>query len=128
MRRFEWFGGLGPQLGFGFGFGFEFGLRRERGAAAKVLAKTSDIPEGGGKIFSDQDVVVTQPTAGEFKAFSATCTHQGCMVSEVSGGLIRCPCHGSLYSVANGAVKGGPAPRPLPAEKITVANGSISLA
>ena len=73
-------------------------------------------------------MVVTQPSAGEFKAFSATCTHEGCLVSDVSGGLIRCPCHGSLYSVVDGAVRGGPAPRPLPAEKIKVVDGSISLA
>ncbi len=38
--------------------------------------KTSDIPVGGGKIYADQDVVVTQPTAGQFKAFSSTCTHR----------------------------------------------------
>ncbi|WP_329458881.1 Rieske (2Fe-2S) protein [Streptomyces sp. NBC_01497] len=93
-----------------------------------VLAKTSDIPEGGGKIFADQKVVVTQPKANEFKAFSAVCTHQGCTVGSVSDGTIQCPCHGSKYSIVDGSVKGGPAPKPLPPEQIKVSGGSISLA
>jgi Rieske Fe-S protein len=105
------------------------------GSAAKdtsggggVLAKTSDIPEGGGKIFADQKVVVTQPKANEFKAFSAVCTHQGCTVASISDGTIQCPCHGSQYSIVDGSVKGGPAPKPLPPEEIKVSGGSISLA
>ncbi|WP_030901338.1 Rieske (2Fe-2S) protein [Streptomyces sp. NRRL F-5126] len=93
-----------------------------------VLSKTADIPEGGGKIFADRKVVVTQPKANEFKAFSAVCTHQGCTVASISDGLIKCPCHGSEYSIADGSVKGGPAPSPLPPEQIKVSGGSISLA
>ncbi|POX47660.1 iron-sulfur protein, partial [Streptomyces sp. Ru71] len=87
------------------------------GSTAKsgtVLAKTSDIPEGGGKIFKDHQVVVTQPTAGSFKAFSAKCTHQGCAVSGVRDGVITCPCHHSEFSIADGSVKRAPATRPLP--------------
>ncbi|MCA1220744.1 Rieske (2Fe-2S) protein, partial [Streptomyces sp. 8L] len=76
------------------------------GAEGGVLAKTSDIPEGGGKIFTDQKVVVTQPKANEFKAFSAVCTHQGCTVASISDGTIKCPCHGSTYSIVDGSVKG----------------------
>ncbi|MBD0742487.1 Rieske (2Fe-2S) protein [Streptomyces sp. CBMA152] len=97
-------------------------------AGGGVLAKTADIPQGGGKVFPDQGVVVTQPTAGTFKAFSATCTHQGCTVKDVVGGTINCPCHGSKYDPATGSVKAGPAPRPLPAKKITVEGGAIKLA
>ncbi|MGW2817155.1 Rieske (2Fe-2S) protein [Streptomyces sp. NPDC001415] len=96
--------------------------------AGGVLGRTSDIPQGGGKIFAAQGVVVTQPTAGQFKAFSAKCTHQGCAVSSVSGGTINCPCHGSKFDVADGSVKGGPAPSPLPAAAISVEGGSIKLA
>lgn len=92
-----------------------------------VLAKTADIPEGGGKVFADQGVVVTQPAAGEFKAFSSKCTHAGCAVSSVSDGAINCPCHGSTFDVATGAVKAGPATTPLPATAITVEGDSISL-
>ncbi|MCH0572311.1 Rieske (2Fe-2S) protein [Streptomyces sp. MUM 136J] len=98
------------------------------GAAGTVLAKTSDIPEGGGKIFKDQGVVVTQPAAGSFKAFSATCTHQGCAVTGIADGAITCPCHGSEFSVTDGSVKKGPATKPLPAEQITVSEDSITLA
>ncbi|MEV6422429.1 Rieske (2Fe-2S) protein [Streptomyces sp. NPDC051662] len=98
------------------------------GGLTAVLAKTTEIPEGGGKVFADQGVVVTQPTAGEFKAFSAKCTHQGCAVKDISDGTIHCPCHGSQFSVADGSVKAGPATQPLPATPIKVAGDSITLA
>ena len=102
------------------------GQAASSGSAA--LASTSEIPVGGGKVFSAEKVVVTQPTAGEFKAFSAVCTHLGCLVDKVASGTIDCPCHGSKYSVKNGSVVSGPAPRPLPAQKIKVAGGKIKLA
>ncbi|MFF9139043.1 Rieske (2Fe-2S) protein [Streptomyces albogriseolus] len=92
------------------------------------LASTADIPEGGGKVFADQKVVVVQPSAGEFKAYSATCTHQGCAVKSVSDGLINCPCHNSNFSVADGSVSSGPATKPLPEVGITVDGDSITLA
>ena len=92
------------------------------------LAATSEIPVGGGTVFTEQKVVVTQPTAGEFKAFSAVCTHMGCLVNKVADGTIDCPCHGSKYRIADGSVAAGPAPRPLPAEQINVSGDSITLA
>ncbi|MFI8917076.1 Rieske (2Fe-2S) protein [Streptomyces sp. NPDC053513] len=92
------------------------------------LARTSQIPVGGGTVFPKEKVVVTQPTAGEFKAFSAICTHQGCTVNKVEDGTINCPCHGSKYRVADGSVVAGPAPRPLPAERIIVSGETITLA
>lgn len=101
------------------------------GGSAKdggALAKTSDIPVGGGKVFADDKVVVTQPKQGEFEAFSAVCTHRGCTVDKVSDGVIQCPCHGSRYSVKDASVVGGPAPKPLPPKKITVTGGEIHLA
>ena len=97
-------------------------------SGSAALASTSEIPIGGGKVFSAEKVVVTQPTAGEFKAFSAVCTHLGCLVDKVASGTIDCPCHGSKYSVKNGSVVSGPAPKPLPAQKIKVAGGKIKLA
>ncbi|PWI45683.1 Rieske (2Fe-2S) protein [Streptomyces sp. ICBB 8177] len=97
------------------------------GASGATLAKTSDIPEGGGRIFADQRVVVTQPTAGQFKGFSAVCTHQQCTVSEVKDGTINCPCHGSKFHIADGSVANGPATQPLPAANITVTNGAVKL-
>ncbi|MFE2354528.1 Rieske (2Fe-2S) protein [Streptomyces parvulus] len=98
------------------------------GGGGTDLAATADIPEGGGMVFADQKVVVTQPSAGEFKAFSATCTHQGCAVKSVSDGVINCPCHNSNFSITDGSVQSGPAPKPLPAVRITVSGDSIQLA
>ena len=97
------------------------------GTTAAALAATSDIPVGGGKIFDTQLTVVTQPTAGEFKAFSAVCTHMGCTVNQIADGRIDCPCHGSEYSITDGAVLAGPAPRPLPAKTIKITGDSIFL-
>ncbi|MFF4589327.1 Rieske (2Fe-2S) protein [Streptomyces sp. NPDC001388] len=97
-------------------------------SAGERLAKTVDIPVGGGKIFAGPKIVVTQPTKGDFKAFSAVCTHQGCTVGSVADGTINCPCHKSEFRVADGSVASGPAPRPLPEKKITVTGGTITLA
>ncbi|MFB0620433.1 Rieske (2Fe-2S) protein [Streptomyces sp. AGS-58] len=97
-------------------------------AGGTALAKTSDIPEGGGKIFKDHGVVVTQPTAGTYKAFSSKCTHQGCAVGSVANGEIVCPCHNSHFSAEDGSVKKGPATRALPPAKITVSGDQIELA
>jgi len=98
------------------------------GAAGTVLARTSEIPVGGGKIFKDEGVVVTQPTKGEFKAFSNRCTHKQCPVTSVEGGTINCTCHGSKFDIADGSVKQNPAPQPLPAAKISVDGDSVRLA
>ncbi|MEU0949597.1 Rieske (2Fe-2S) protein [Streptomyces canus] len=96
--------------------------------AGTELAKTSEIPVGGGKIFKDEKVVVTQPKKGEFKAFSDICTHQGCQVTSVSGGTINCPCHGSKFNITDGSVANPPANRPLPEKQIKVSGDSIELA
>ncbi|KJY42091.1 hypothetical protein VR41_09360 [Streptomyces sp. NRRL B-1568] len=92
-----------------------------------VLAKTSEIPVGGGKVFPEHKVVVVQPARGTFKAFSAVCTHEGCVVSKVAAGTIDCPCHGSKFAVADGGVQHGPARKPLPPERISVSGDSITL-
>lgn len=96
------------------------------GAGGKgVIASTSDIPVGGGKILASEKLVVTQPAQGDFKCFSAVCTHQGCLVNRISGQEIDCPCHGSRYSIKDGSVLGGPAPSPLKSEKIRVQGDKI---
>ncbi|MEU9288212.1 Rieske (2Fe-2S) protein [Streptomyces sp. NPDC048275] len=98
------------------------------GTGGTVLAKTTDIPEGGGKVFADQGVVVTQPTAGTYKAFSSKCTHQGCAVKDITDGVIICPCHDSRFSATDGSVTKGPATQALAAANITVDGDSITLA
>lgn len=95
--------------------------------ANAVLGKTEEVPVGEGKIFDQNQVVVTQPVKGTFKAFSSTCTHLGCQVTTVANGTIDCPCHGSKYSVKDGSVVAGPAPRPLPPKQITISGDSITL-
>ena len=90
-----------------------------------VLARTADIPVGGGKILTDKKIVITEPQSGTFKAFTAVCTHQGCIVDSVSGGTINCPCHGSKFSIVNGSVVNGPAPSPLAPVGIEVQGTSI---
>ena len=95
------------------------------GNAPDVLASTSDIPVGGGKILADKKIVITQPHAGTFDAFTAVCTHQGCIVGTVSGGTINCPCHGSKFSINNGSVVNGPATSPLAPINIKVQGTSI---
>jgi len=97
-------------------------------SSGTALTSTSDVPVGGGTVFADKDVVVTQPTAGDFKAFSATCTHQGCKVKSVADGNIVCPCHGSKFAIADGSVTNGPAKSPLPEKTISVDGDSIVLA
>ncbi|GLU46644.1 Rieske (2Fe-2S) protein [Nocardiopsis ansamitocini] len=98
------------------------------GAGGTPLAQVDDIPVGGGTVFTDEKVVITQPEAGTILAFSALCTHQQCPVSEVADGTIICPCHDSKFSIADGSVTSGPAPSPLPEVEITVEGDTITLA
>jgi Rieske Fe-S protein len=98
-----------------------------RAPVGERLAATSAIPVGGGTVFADKEVVVTQPTRGTFKAFSAICTHEGCTVSRVAGGTINCPCHGSKFAIADGSVVNGPATRSLEARQIAVSGGELLL-
>jgi nitrite reductase/ring-hydroxylating ferredoxin subunit len=92
---------------------------------ANALATTAEIPVGGGKIITGPNIVITQAVAGTFKAFSAVCTHQGCIVATIASGTIDCPCHGSKFSIKDGSVVNGPAPSPLPPVAITVQGTSI---
>ena len=93
------------------------------GAAGASLALVADVPSGGGII--QGDYVITQPKQGTFKAFTKICTHQGCEVSEVKNGTINCPCHGAKYSIEDGSVQGGPAPKPLAETKVKVDGDKI---
>lgn len=92
-----------------------------------ALGPASAVPVGGGAIFADQGVVVTQPVEGEYAAFSTVCPHQGCAVAEITGGQLVCPCHGSTFDLA-GSVVTGPAPTGLDTVPVTVADDRIVLA
>jgi Rieske Fe-S protein len=92
-----------------------------------VLGAASEIPVGGGKIYTTAKVVVTQPARGQYKAFSAVCTHVGCIMSAVVNGTIDCPCHGSQFTITTGAVITGPAPTSLPKKQIKIVDGMVVL-
>ncbi|MQA94072.1 MAG: Rieske 2Fe-2S domain-containing protein [Streptosporangiales bacterium] len=94
-------------------------------AAEGALAKVADVPVGGGKVIKDQQIVVTQPEEGTFKAFATVCTHKGCDVDRVEDGTVFCPCHGSAFSAADGSVERGPAKRPLSEQAVKVEGDSI---
>ncbi len=96
-------------------------------SAAGSLVKAADIPVGGGKVISLLKVVITQPTAGDYKAFSVVCPHQGCAVNAVDGGQITCPCHGSTFDIATGQVTGGPARTGLTAKSVSVTADGIQV-
>lgn len=97
-------------------------------ADAAELAKTTDVPVGGGIVLTDSKVVITQPKADNFAGFSAVCTHQGCTVADVADGTINCGCHGSKYSISNGAVVQGPATKALEEKPVVVVGDVITLA
>jgi Rieske Fe-S protein len=95
---------------------------------SRVLATTTEIPVGGGKILTAKKIVITQPRAGSFDAFTAICTHLSCTVNTVADGTIDCPCHGSKFSISDGSVVNGPATTPLARINIKVQGNSIAQA
>ncbi|MEV6039896.1 Rieske (2Fe-2S) protein [Nonomuraea sp. NPDC052116] len=117
----------GSAAGAGVVFLWPRPAEAEAEAAKPVLATTKSIPVGGGKIVQGK-YVITQPTKGVYKCFSAKCTHQGCTVASVSRGTINCPCHGSKFKISTGERVDGPARKPLPGKKIKVSKGKIRLA
>ncbi|MEO3827600.1 Rieske (2Fe-2S) protein [Actinomadura sp. B10D3] len=107
------------------GCGGEGGATPAADLKGKEIAKTADIPVGGGKVYGADKVVVTQPAQGAFKAFTAVCTHQGCTLGGVANGLINCPCHGSEFAIADGSVRKGPAKEPLKEYPVQVKGGGV---
>ena len=107
------------------GAGSETGTPGTSGGSPTELAAVAAIPENGGVILADQKVVLTRESGDKVHCFSAVCTHQGCLVSQVAAGKISCPCHGSTFDANTGAVVDGPAPSPLAAVPVTVVNGTV---
>lgn len=93
----------------------------------EALIAASKVPvEGGLRVQSKYGpIVVVQPKAGEFKAFSAICTHAGCEISQFGKDEMVCVCHNSEFSTFDGAVSSGPARKALTQYPITEANGQL---
>ncbi len=89
------------------------------------LGSADQVPVGGSALFREDEVVVGQPRRGEFKAFSAVCTHQGCVLASLRHNVAGCPCHGSEFDALTGAVVNGPATKALPEVAITVQDGKM---
>jgi Rieske Fe-S protein len=96
------------------------------GGGSSSTVASSKVPVDGGYIDTTNNIVVTQPSAGEYKAFTAICTHAGCTVSSVQNNVIQCPCHGSQFSAKDGSVITGPASSPLASKTVTVAGSTIT--
>jgi nitrite reductase/ring-hydroxylating ferredoxin subunit len=92
-----------------------------------AIAKTTDIPVGSGKKFDVEGVpiLITQPRAGEFRGFSAVCTHAGFVMTNMANSEIKCDNHGAVYSADDGSVLSGPAPRALGKVTVTVEGDDI---
>lgn len=97
------------------------------GAPAGGGIPVSSVPVGGGAIFADQKVVVTQPVAGTFKAFDTRCPHRGCAVNSISDKQIHCPCHQSAFDITTGARVAGPAETGLTARSVAVSGDTLSV-
>jgi Rieske Fe-S protein len=102
------------------------GYGPEPASTASTLASVEDIPDGGGLVLEDQRVVLVR-SGDDVRAFSATCTHQGCTVDGVADGVITCPCHGSTFDADTGEVVTGPATRALDPVAVEVTNGAVTL-
>jgi Rieske Fe-S protein len=120
-------GGMAAGGAAGAGAAGSGGTSLAGGVTGTLLGAITEIPVGGGKVFAGPKVVVTQPVKGQFKAFSAVCTHVGCVCNAVAGGTIDCPCHGAKFKISDGAVVAGPATSPLPARTIAISAGKILL-
>jgi Rieske Fe-S protein len=96
-------------------------------SASGAIGKTSEVPVGGAKIFKAETVMVSQPSEGEFKAFSTVCTHQGCKITKMDGDEIECGCHLSRFAVSDGSVAKGPATKPLEELKVTVEGDNLTV-
>ena len=101
-------------------------------SAAGVTVRAASVPVGGGFLAampgSGDPLYVVQPKPGEYAAFSGVCTHAGCTVNPPKDGQFLCPCHGSCFDAATGAVLKGPATRPLPGYPVHGSGGELHIA
>lgn len=89
------------------------------------LGAAAEVPVGGAKLYREKKLVVSCPAEGQYKAFSAQCTHAGCVLDKIVEGEGNCPCHGSRFDVTTGKVLRGPAAEPLPAVPVKAEGGKL---
>ncbi|MFI9649726.1 Rieske 2Fe-2S domain-containing protein [Streptomyces sp. NPDC052040] len=89
------------------------------------LGAEGEVPEGGAKLYRDQNVVVSRAADGSLKAYSTICTHAGCAINKLAGTTLICPCHGSRFDARDGKVVQEPATEPLHELSVEVKNGTI---
>jgi Rieske Fe-S protein len=100
--------------------------------ADKPVALT-DIPVGeslsatyvDSKTKSVQSILLHRTTATTVVAFSAICSHRGCIVAALKPTSFDCPCHGSSYDSQTGSVLNGPALRALTPLSVKVQKGVL---
>lgn len=121
--------GIGLPLVAACGSGSEGGSTGSSGGTTSSgpIGKTSDVPVGSAKIYTSEKVMVSQPTQGDFKAFSTICTHQQCPITKLEGDEIECTCHFSRFKTSDGSVVKGPATKPLTELKVTTTGGEITV-
>lgn len=90
------------------------------------LGAAAAVPVGGARLYREDRLVVSQPAKGEFKCFSAKCTHAGCVLTGIEKQQSTCPCHGSRFDVTTGEVIQGPASDPLPEVPVKAENGKLT--
>lgn len=103
----------------------DFNVTAPEGTVEVGSASAVGVGKAARLTHSSTTVIVSQPSSGEYKAFSTVCTHQGCQVQVQDSNRIVCPCHGSEYAVADGSVVHGPAEEALTSYPVQVKGGKI---
>ncbi|MDR7330573.1 Rieske (2Fe-2S) protein [Corynebacterium guangdongense] len=94
------------------------------GTAPSEEVAATQVPVGSAVIVGD--VIIAQPTAGNFVAYSTSCPHQGNKITQVNDGTVTCTAHNSVFDIADGSVLDGPSRDPLAAGKATVDGGTVT--
>jgi nitrite reductase/ring-hydroxylating ferredoxin subunit len=105
------------------------GVATRAEAAAKTYnaCRTTDVRVGGMRAVTvgGKSLLITQPRRGTFRAFDATCTHEGCLVTQLVGTRLVCGCHGAKFDSNTGAAAGGPVVRGLTKIRVSVARNQV---
>ncbi|AKK07358.1 ferredoxin subunit of nitrite reductase and ring-hydroxylating dioxygenase [Corynebacterium mustelae] len=94
--------------------------------ADKISVTATDVPVGSAVI--DGDIIIAQPVAGEYKAYSSICPHQGYPITQVTGSAVRCTRHGSTFDIVDGSVIDGPSRDGLRPRKVTLEGETFNVA